>query len=49
MDMADVRNQVREEFREQPDSYFSEIYFRTVEHGANCGRVRGPHRDVEAE
>jgi hypothetical protein len=28
---------------------FSEIYFRTVEHGANCGRVRGPHRDVEAE
>jgi hypothetical protein len=39
MDMKDVMNHVREELREQPDSYFAEICFRTVEHGANCGDV----------
>jgi hypothetical protein len=39
MDMKDVLNHVREELRERPDRYFSEIYFRTVEHGANSANV----------
>jgi hypothetical protein len=40
MDMKDVMNNVREELREQPDSHFSEIYFRTVERGASGANVR---------
>jgi hypothetical protein len=34
---------------EEPDSHFSDIYFRTIERGASSGSVaRGPDRDVEA-
>jgi len=40
MDMKDVMNQVREELRKQPDSHFSEVYIRTVEHGARGTDVR---------
>jgi hypothetical protein len=40
MEMKDVLNHVREELREQPDSHFSEIYFRTVKHGASIMEVR---------
>jgi hypothetical protein len=39
MDIKDVMNHVREELREQPGSHFSEIYFRTVEHGANIAEA----------
>jgi hypothetical protein len=41
MDMTDVMNHVREELREQPEINFSEIYFRTVEHGVSSAEVRG--------
>jgi hypothetical protein len=40
MDMKDVLNHVREELRAQPDSHFSEIYFRTIKHGASITEVR---------
>jgi hypothetical protein len=40
MDMKDVMKHVREGLREQPDSHFSEIYFRTVERGASNANVR---------
>jgi hypothetical protein len=40
MDMKDVMNHVREELRAQPGSRFSEIYLRTVEHGASGANVR---------
>jgi hypothetical protein len=40
MDMTDIMNHVREELREQPDINFSEIYFRTVEHGVSSADVR---------
>ena len=40
MDMKDVRNSVREELREQPDSHFSGIYFRSVKRGASGANVR---------
>jgi hypothetical protein len=40
MDMKDVLNHVREDLREWPDSHFSEIYFRTVKHGASGTEVR---------
>jgi hypothetical protein len=40
MDMKDVMNHIRAELREQPDSHFSEIYFRTIEHGASSANVR---------
>jgi hypothetical protein len=33
MDMKDVMNHIREDLREQPDSHFSEIHFRTVKRG----------------
>jgi hypothetical protein len=39
MDLKDVMNHVREDLREQPDSHFSEIYLRTVEHGAKSADV----------
>jgi hypothetical protein len=40
MDMKDVLNHVRQELREQPDSHFSEIYIRTLKHGASGTEVR---------
>jgi plasmid stability protein len=40
MDMKDVLNRVREDLRERPDSHFSEIYIRTVKHGASGTEVR---------
>jgi hypothetical protein len=40
MDMKDVMNHIRKELREQPGSRFSEIYLRTVEHGASGANVR---------
>ena len=40
MDMKDVMNYVREDLREQPDTQFAEIYFRTVKHGASGAEVR---------
>jgi hypothetical protein len=40
MEMKDVLNHVRQDLREQPDSHFSEIYLRTVEHGASGTEVR---------
>ena len=39
MEMKDVLNHVRQDLREQPDSHFSEIYLRTVEHGASGTEV----------
>jgi hypothetical protein len=39
MDMRDVMNYVREGLREQPDSHFAEIYFKTVKHGASGAEV----------
>jgi hypothetical protein len=40
MDIKDVVSHIREELREQPDINFSEIYFRTVEHGVSSADVR---------
>ena len=38
--MKDVMNGGREAIREQPDSRFSEIYFRSVERGPSSANVR---------
>jgi hypothetical protein len=40
MEMKDVLNHVRQDLREQPDSHFSEIYLRTLKHGASGTEVR---------
>jgi hypothetical protein len=40
MDMKDVMNYIREDLREEPDSHFPEIYFRTIERGASSACVR---------
>jgi hypothetical protein len=39
MDRKDILNHVREELRAQPDSRFSEIYLRTIKHGASYTEV----------
>ena len=39
MDMKEVMEHVRGELREQPDSHFSEVYFRVVERGASSTNV----------
>jgi hypothetical protein len=39
MDMKDVMNHIREELRKQPDSHFSEIYFKAVQYGASSSNA----------
>jgi 3-hydroxyacyl-CoA dehydrogenase len=48
MDTENVMNHIRKELREQPGSRYSEVYLRTVEHGAGgAKRARGSYRNAE--
>jgi hypothetical protein len=40
MDMKEIVEKVRADLRERPNSRFSEVYFRTFEHGASSVEVR---------
>ena len=40
MDTKELMKNIRADLRERPNSHFSEIYFRSVEHGASSTTVR---------
>jgi plasmid stability protein len=40
MDMKEIMEKVRADLRKLPNSRFSEVYIRTVEHGASSVEVR---------
>ena len=40
MDTRELMENIRADLRERPNSHFSEIYFRSVEHGASSATVR---------
>jgi hypothetical protein len=39
MDMKEIMERVRADLRDRPDSHFSEVYFRTIKHGASSALV----------